>query len=268
MRCPFQEGAFPFPVKYGYAFVGAPLDVAEGEGAAAGPVFALAPHQEFASLPKDAAIPLPRNLPPRRAILAANMETAINVIWDAGVGVGDKTLIVGAGVVGLLIGYLAQRIPGVAVAIADRNPNRRPLAEALGLAFCAPPDGPEDVDVAINASASGAGLAYALEKAGAEARIVEASWHGDADVSLPLGRAFHARRLSIVSSQVGAVPPARAPRWSHRRRLALALDLLAEAPALDALITHELALADAPEALPTLLEADADALCIAIRYPA
>jgi len=126
---------------------------------------------------------------------------------------------------------------------------------------------PADVDVAVNASASAAGLQTALDAAGPEALVVEASWHGDRAAPLSLGGAFHSRRLTLRSSQVGTIPPARAPRWSHRRRLATALRLLADRPALDALISHEIAFPDAPRALPPLLAEGADALCVALTYP-
>lgn len=264
MRAPMQEGEFPFPVKYGYGFVGVAVD--GPESVLNRRFMALAPHQETVVLPIDAAIPLPGNLPSRRAVLAANMETALNVVWDAGVTAGDRVLIAGAGVVGLLIAHIVARIPGVEATIADINPARAGIAGVLGTAFVEPPGGPEDVDVAINASASAEGLRYLLGKAGLEARVVEASWHGVRDVSLPLGEAFHAKRLSIVSSQVGRLPSARQARWTHRRRLGKALDLLAAAPELDALITHETPLSEAPRRLPALIESDADALCIAIRY--
>ncbi len=270
MRCPFQEGDFPFPVKYGYGFVG---EVVDGPAALLGKAcMALSPHQEYARLPRDAVLPLPAGLPPRRAVLAANMETALNVLWDAEVAAGDRVLIAGAGVVGLLIAALAARIPGVEVTLADINPAKRGIAEQLGAAFRAPSDRPagaeEDVDVAINASGAPEALRHLLERAGVEAKVVEASWHGDAPATLPLGAAFHARRLSIVSSQVGRIPARRAPRWTHRRRLAKALDLLAAMPEAEALITHDVPLSDAPARLPALIETDPGALCVAIRYEA
>ena len=264
MRCPFQEGDFPFPVKYGYCFVGQVVD---------GPVerlgqtcFALYPHQNVADIPEDWAIPLPDGLPPRRAVLAANMETALTAVWDSQAGPGDRVLVVGAGVLGLLIAALIAAIPGTAVTISDLNPARAPIAQALGIHYAAPDAVPENADVTINASASAGGLRLALAKAGHEARVVEASWHGANAVSLPLGEAFHAKRLSLVSSHVGHIPTARAGRWSHRRRMETALRLLAQMPALDALITHEVAFEDAPDQLPRLIDQAADALCIVLRY--
>lgn len=267
MRAPFQEGAFPFPVKYGYALVARAVAAPGQEDLEGRAVFALHPHQDRAVLPAEAVLPLPDGLPPRRAVLAANAETALTVVWDAGAGPGDRILVVGAGVVGLLTAALAAAIPGTEVTVADRNPSRRAIAQALGAAFAAPDAVPGEQDVAINLSASGAGLQTALEALGDEGRAVEASWHGDRQVTLALGGAFHSRRLSVVSSQVGRLPPHRAPRWSHRRRLAKALDLLAAMPALDALIGPEIAFTAADRALPAHLAPGADALCVALRYP-
>ncbi|MFH5775993.1 zinc-binding alcohol dehydrogenase [Paracoccus sp. NGMCC 1.201697] len=260
MRAPFQEGDFPFPVKYGYAAVGQAT-----EGAMAGrSVFALFPHQDRFRLPEAQLLPLPDAVPPGRAVLAANMETALNVLWDSGAAAGDRIAIFGAGLVGLLIGALATRLPGAEVVMIDPLPARRPLAEALGCTFCAPSNAPQDQDVAINCSASAEGLVGALAVAGMDATVVEASWHGDRPVALPLGATFHSRRLRLVSSQVGGLPPARAPRWSHGRRLAKAISLLDD-PRLDLLISGETPFRQMPQAFPAIL-ADPDTLCHRIRY--
>lgn len=258
MRCPHQAGAFPFPVKYGYALVGRTTDGRI--------VFALHPHQSAAVVAGSALVVVPDGVPPRRATLAANMETALNVVWDSGAGPGDRVLVAGAGVVGLLAARLLARMPGVAVALADVDPARRAVAEALGASFVAPEGVPADVDVAINASGTDAGLRTCIAAAGVEARVVEASWHGTGRAAVDLGGAFHSRRLTIVSSQVGRVPAARAPRWTHARRLGAAMSLLAD-PALDALLTHTVRLDDAPARLPALI-VGGDALAIVIDYAA
>ncbi len=264
MRCPFQEGDFPFPVKYGYCFVG---EVVEGPQERVGETcFALHPHQNMAEIPVDAAVPLPDDLPARRAVLAANMETALTAVWDSGAAPGDRVLVVGAGVLGLLIAALAAAVPGTEVTISDLNPARAAIANRLGIHFATRTEIADNFDIAINASASAGGLRLAMEKAGHEARVVEASWHGANDVTLPLGGAFHSRRLQLISSHVGHIPTAKAGRWSHRRRMETALRLLAAMPELDALITHELAFEDAPDRLPALINDSADALCIVLRY--
>lgn len=260
MRGPGMEGDFPFPVKYGYCSVGRAV-----EGNLAGrAVFALFPHQASYRLPETALTPLPPHLPPARAVLAANMETALTILWDSGAGPGDRIAVVGAGVVGALVGYLAARLPGAEVTLIDTNPLRADLAHTLGVGFALPESAPQDCDVVIHTSASQAGLSLALSLAGQEAVVVEASWHGDTPVSIPLGGAFHSRRLRLISSQVGHVPAARTPRWTYGRRLAKSLDLLAD-PRLDALISGETDFADLPAVYPTVLAAP-DTLCHRIRY--
>lgn len=262
MRCPFQAGDFPHPVQYGYAAVGR---VSAGPKALKGrEVFVLHPHQDRFTVPADMAIPLPRDVPPERAVLAANLETALNVIWDGQAAPGDRIAVVGAGVVGALIGWLAGRLPGAEVTLVDTNSARAPLAEALGCGFSAPDAAPHDCDLVIHASGSAAGLATALGLAGTEAIVVEASWHGEADVPLPLGGAFHSRRLRLMSSQVGTVPPARRARWSRRRRLECALRLLTD-PALDVLISGETDFTDLARNYAAVLDRP-DTLCHRVRY--
>lgn len=262
MRCPNQRGEFPFPVKYGYALVGRIVQGPEGWVGRIG--FALHPHQSATALPPSEVTLLPDDVPPRRAALAANMETALNVVWDSGASLGDSVLVVGAGVVGLLVARLLARTPGVEVIVADVDPGKRAVAEAMGARFVTPDALPDGVDVAINASASDAGLRAALEAVGPEGRVVEASWLGKGEARLPLGGRFHSQRLTIVSSQVGRIPADRAPRWSHARRLAAVMRLLDD-PALDALISHEVPLAEAPARLPRLLK-EGGALAILITY--
>lgn len=262
MRAPLQAGGFGFPVKYGYAAVG--RAVAGAADLAGRWVFALHPHQDRFAAPTALCLPLPEGLEPRRAVLAANMETALNVVWDAGVGPCDRVAVVGAGVVGALAAWLAGRIPGVAATLVDVNPERAGLAARLGVGFALPEATPQDCDVVIHASGTGSGLATALAAAGEEALVVEASWHGEGTTPAPLGGAFHSRRLRLASSQVGRVPPARAPRWTNRRRLAAALDLL-RAPELGALISGETDFADLPERYGAILD-DPATLCHVVRY--
>lgn len=262
MRGPHMGGEFPFPVKYGYSAVGR---IEAGCANLVGKtVFCLHPHQDLFNVGGAAVTVLPVGLPPARAVLAANMETALNIVWDAVILPGDRVAVFGAGVVGSLVAYLASKIVGTDVLLIDRNPARQILATSLGLAFASGEEVAVEFDVAVNASGSAEALARAIELAGQEARIVEASWYGDGPVSLPLGGAFHARRLSIVSSQVGSVPPARRARWTYARRLAKALELLRE-DRLDGLISGETGFADLATTYPAIL-ADPQTLCHRIRY--
>ncbi|MCA9573056.1 MAG: dehydrogenase, partial [Myxococcales bacterium] len=191
--------------------------------------------------------PLPSGLPPERAILAPNVETALNAVWDAGIGPGDRVTVVGAGVVGCLVAWLAAGVRGCRATLVDVLPERAFVAERLGCAFATV--APAEQDVVVHASATSAGLAAALDAAGEEAVVLEVSWYGDTPVTAPLGAAFHPRRLTLRSSQVARIPPARAPRWTHARRLATVLELLND-PVLDALIDSEGTFAGLPGDLP------------------
>lgn len=264
MRCPNQAGDFPFPVKYGYCSV---AQIIEGPDELLGlNAFALHPHQDFYSLHLDAITLLPNGLPPARAILAANMETVLNAVWDAGIGPGDRVLVIGAGTLGLLLTYLLARIPGCEVNVCDINPERRLLVEQMGAVFTKTGDLPEDTDFAFNTSGSHQGLAMAINHVGLDGMIVEVSWLGSS-APLALDGAFHSKRLTIKSSQVGQLPPHRRPRWDYKRRLNKALELLASAPELDALITHHIAFDELPQTMAMLCDGWSDALTICVDYP-
>jgi threonine dehydrogenase-like Zn-dependent dehydrogenase len=263
MRAPFQEGDFPAPVKYGYLNVGV---VEEGPEELVGrTVFCLYPHQTRYVVPATAVTVVPETVPAERAVLAGTVETAVNALWDAGPMIGDRISVIGGGMVGCSVAALLARFPGVRVQLVDADPARATTAKALGVDFALPADALGDRDLVVHASATEQGLARSLELLAAEGTVVELSWYGDRRVSLPLGEAFHSRRLTIRASQVGTVSPARASR-SYADRLALALDLLAD-PALDALITGESAFEELPEVLPKLAEGVIPALCHRIRYP-
>jgi threonine dehydrogenase-like Zn-dependent dehydrogenase len=252
MRAPLMAGDFPFPVKYGYCALGV---VEAGPAPLLGRrVFVLHPHQDLFLAPAAMCIPVPDAVPDHRAVLAANMETALNILWDAQPLPGERALVIGAGVVGLLTAALLARMPGILPMLVDLDPGRAALADAIGARFALPEAAPAEQELIIHASASAAGLHLALDRAAFEARIVEASWHGDREVALPLGGAFHARRLSIISSQVGAVAPAMRGRRTHAERLALALALLDD-ERLDALAVPVARFEDLPAALPALLGA-------------
>jgi threonine dehydrogenase-like Zn-dependent dehydrogenase len=263
MRCPGQEGDFPHPVKYGYCAVGV---VESGPDHLVGrTIFTLHPHQERFVVPAAMLTLVPDNVPARRATLAANMETALNAHWDAGSGPGDRIVVVGGGVLGLLVAYLAAKLPGAEVTLVDVDPSRAALAQSFGCRFATPDNAPGDADIVFHASASAAGLKTAIASAGFEARIIELSWYGAGEVAAPLGGAFHSRRLQLISSQVGHVSASRRARWDYGRRLKTALGLLAD-NRLDTLITDEIAFDDAPKRLPALFAAGSTGLTAVLRY--
>lgn len=263
MRAPFMGGSFPFPVKYGYATVG---EVEAGPTALVGRnVFALHPHQTKFDLPAEAVVPVPGDVPLRRAVLAANVETALNATWDAAPGPSGRIAVIGAGVVGALVGFLCARIEGAEVTLIDIDPAREVLARALDLKFTTPGAAPVDCDFVFHASATAAGLATALDIAGDEATIIELSWYGAGTVAVPLGGAFHSRRLKIISSQVGKVAPSHRTSFTHRQRLEAAIKLAAD-PRLDALLAPAVAFGELPARLADILKPRNGVLCQLVSY--
>lgn len=263
MRAPFQAGQFPAPVKYGYASVG---QVERGPvGLKDRRIFVLYPHQTRYVVPAQSVYVLPETVPPQRAVLAASLETALNGLWDGRPHVGDRITVVGAGAVGCLVAWLAGRIAGCEVELVDLNPRRESVARALGVRFALCQAASDDRDLVIHSSGSAAGLDLALRVAGFEATIVEMSWYGNDAVPIALGEAFHARRLTLKSSQVGSVAGSQRSRWDTRRRMQLALAELAD-PALDTLITGESEFEALPQVMATLAAEPGDTLCHRIRY--
>ena len=263
MRAPHQVGEFTFPLKYGYSSVGV---------VAAGPddwlgrrVFCLHPHQDRYVVPRDSVVTVPATIPEERVVLAANMETVVNALWDAAPRIGDRVAVVGAGVIGALAAAVASRMPGAAVQLVDINPDKAAIASALGVSFAMPNVATPRADLVIHASATAEGLATALDLAGFEATIVELSWYGDRRVAVALGEGFHSRRLRLVSSQVCAVATPQRTRWDRRRRLSLAVDLLADAR-FDVLLAPPVPFARLPEVMSELAAGPSEVMCQVIRY--
>jgi threonine dehydrogenase-like Zn-dependent dehydrogenase len=264
MRAPFQNGEFPGPVQYGYLSVGR---VEQGPADLLGrTVFCLFPHQDRYVVPASAVVPVPAEVPAARAVLAGAVETALNATWDAGPLIGDRIAVIGAGMIGASVAALLAGLPAARVQLVDVDPERAAVARTLGVEFRTPEQADGDCDLVLHASATAAGLTRALELLGPEGEVIELSWFGDRTVSLPLGAAFHSRRLGIRASQVGSVAPARRARRSHADRLAIALRLLAE-PRFDALITGESAFDELPTIMPRLASGELPALCHRIVYP-
>lgn len=263
MRAPHQVGEFTFPLKYGYSSVGV---------VAAGPddwlgrrVFCLHPHQDRYVVPRDSVVTVPATIPEERVVLAANMETVVNALWDAAPRIGDRVAVVGAGVIGALAAAVASRMPGAAVQLVDINPDKAAIASALGVSFAMPNVATSGADLVIHASATAEGLATALDLAGFEATIIELSWYGDRRVAVALGEGFHSRRLRLVSSQVGAVATPQRARWDRRRRLSLAVDLLADAR-FDVLLAPPVPFPRLPEVMSELAAGPSEVMCQVISY--
>jgi threonine dehydrogenase-like Zn-dependent dehydrogenase len=158
-------------------------------------------------------------------------------------------------------------LPAARVTLVDVEASRADLARRLGVAFAKPDSAPHDCDLVVHASGTAAGLATSLDLAGMEATILELSWYGTNEVAVPLGAAFHSRRLKLISSQVGQVAPSHRARWSFRRRLGAALDLLAD-KRLDALLAPAIKFDDLPARLPDILAPQSGVLCQLVDYRA
>ncbi|HEX8869341.1 MAG TPA: zinc-binding alcohol dehydrogenase, partial [Lentzea sp.] len=219
MRAPFQEGDFPWPVKYGYLNVGV-VEHGQLEGRT---VFCLYPHQTRYVVPETSVTPVPDEVPAERAVLAGTVETAVNAVWDARPLIGDRIAVVGGGMVGSSIAAVLATFPGARVQLVDADPSRQAVADQLGVGFALPGNAEDGCDLVFHASATEPGLTTALTLLAPEGRVVELSWYGDKKISVPLGEFFHSRRLTIRSSQVGVVGR---PDRTYAERMALALDLL------------------------------------------
>ena len=214
MRAPFQAGEFPFPVKYGYLNVGM---VAEGPEQLLGrTVFTLFPHQSAFVVPAGAVTLVPDGVPARRAVLAGAVETAVNVLWDASPRVGDRVIVVGAGMIGSAVARLARGIPGRRGDARRCRSGESGGGSGPGRRLRLTADAPADNDVVIEASGTQEGLGVALRAAATDGDVIVASWYGSRPVSVELGADFHSRRLTIRSSQVGAVAAARRARRTAR----------------------------------------------------
>lgn len=263
MAAPFQDGTLPGPVKYGYLNVGA---VEAGPDDLVGrTVFSLYPHQTRFVVPATAVVPVPDVVPARRAVLAGTVETAINVVWDAESSLGERVSVVGAGMVGCTVARRLSQLPGTSVTLVDTNPERRTVADAFSVAFASPAEAPTEQNLVVHTSATAAGLSRSLELLRSEGTVIEASWFGDAAVPVPLGEAFHSRRLTIRASQVGTIAPAHRGTVTHRDRLELALELLTD-PAYDVLLTETSQFDDLPETMAAIASGSLQGLCHTVSY--
>jgi 2-desacetyl-2-hydroxyethyl bacteriochlorophyllide A dehydrogenase len=275
---PTLRGSFDFPIKYGYASVGRVVETGSGvrDLAQGDTVFVHHPHQSAYVVPASMPVRLPGDLDPSLGVFLANVETAVNVVVDAGPRLGERVAVFGQGVVGLLITQLLRRAGVSQILAVEPVARRRELACLVGADLALDPsdasvrlirdmtDG-AGVDIAIEASGQPAALDLALESVVFGGTVVVCSWYGTKPVPLTLGGAFHRRRLRIVSSQVGTIDAALQPRWSTRRRLELARDLLPRLE-LEALISHRFPIEQAAEAYLLVDEHPDEVIQVVLTY--
>ena len=271
MKCPYQAGNFSYPVSYGYSCVGEVVRTgSEVENTSIGKkVFVLHPHQDMFRVAETDCHGLPDNLPAHRAVLSANMETALNAVWDSEVGADDRCAIVGAGIVGTLVAYLVRKFTGTEPLLIDNSSDTLDMARRLGLeTYLLEKDkshGLKDFDCIFNTSGSGSGLQLAIDIAGFEALLVETSWYGSQEVRLQLGGPFHSKRLRIISSQVGNVARPMRDQYTHSDRMQKAMKLLCD-PALDCLVGDRIEFQKLPKLLPAIFDKHGDNRCPLVFY--
>lgn len=260
MRVPFQEGDFSFPIKYGYSLVAQ----VEGPGELAGQtVHLLHPHQDECVVTIDRLYPIPESIPARRATLASNLETVVNAIWDSGISIGDRAVIVGFGMIGSLLARVLSMLPHTELEIREIDRQRITVATNMGFRTNTAING--TFDLAFHTSASAEGLQYCIDHVGPEGKVIELSWYGGKKTTLELGGTFHSQHKRIISSQVSRIPPARQARWDFARRKDVVFQLLQE-PAFDQHITHLVAFESAPSLFDQLRVGKIEGLGYCITY--
>jgi len=265
-------GTFRYPFRYGYSCAGR-VERSRGRLTEGALVVALHPHQDRFVLADGDVIVLESHDDARVATLFPLVETALQVCLDAGERLCEHVVVVGLGVVGILTACLLQR-SGASVIAAEPRPWRRRAAEAFGVRAVGPEKLADEVDertggsgvpLLVELSGQPAALAQGLPLLAHEGCALVASWYGTKEVSLPLGAAFHRRRLTLRSTQVSTVPAHLGSRWTVARRRAATRDLLGELP-LGRLATHEFALSQAQEAFDAIDRQEQELLHVALRH--
>ncbi len=252
-------GAFAYPLAYGYCTVG--RVIATGGSVSADwrgrRVFAFQPHQDLFCIEPALLHPIPDDLDDETALFLPSMETAVNLLLDGCPLIGEKVIVVGQGIIGLLATALLSRFPLASLATLDAYPLRREASIRLGADACFDPEDPGsfirlggveglggEADLVYELSGNPAGLDTALSLTCFSGRVVVGSWYGAKKVTVDLGAFFHRGRLSLISSQVSSLSPGLTGRWQIGRRLDLAWEMLRQVRP-SGCISHRFALADA-----------------------
>ncbi len=260
MRVPYMKGHFTFPLKYGYSVVGEILSEGNWKGKL---VHLMHPHQDYIVADLQSLTFLPETIPPRRAVLISNVETAVNAVWDSQVSMGDRVLVVGFGMIGSLVARLLSFMPAVEVFVLEQDAYRKKLAIEMGFKIF---EGTSSFDCSFHISGSSDGLQLCIDSVGKEGTIVELSWYGTKSSTISLGGEFHYQRKRIISSQVGQIPTSKSHRWDYTRRKALVMKLL-DNPVFEEHLTHDLSLERCPSFFQNLREnKQADGLAWVINY--
>ncbi len=225
------DGGMTYPLKYGYAAVGQVVETgrdvdSEWHGRY---VFAFQPHQTHFIAKPDQVLPLPDGLLPETAVFLPNMETAVSFVMDGNPVIGERVMVFGQGVVGLLTTMLLAQFPLAALMTVDGYALRREWSERVGATAVFDPAEDylvSDVDITYELSGNPAALDQAIAVTGFDGRVVIGSWYGQKQAALNLGGVFHRSHMRLISSQVSHLHPRWRGRWTKARRLDLAWDML------------------------------------------
>ncbi|MBT7227097.1 MAG: zinc-binding dehydrogenase [Gammaproteobacteria bacterium] len=279
----FEQQKIDYPLQYGYACVGRIEQVGEGVDASCvgKTVFSFQPHASHHVCNIDSVIALPDGVDPKEAVFLANMETAVNLVQDGSPMLGERVLVLGQGIVGLLVSSVLAEFPLACLYAVESIEGRRALADQTGVQATFSPDSVADInslheklrineadggaDVVFELTGAPAALNLAVDHCAYSGRIVVGSWYGTKTAPINLGERFHRNRMTIVSSQVSSIAPRLSGRWDKARRFSVAWDMIKKCRP-SRLISHCMPFAEAAQAYQLLDGAAQDTTQIIFDY--
>ena len=274
---------FHYPLKYGYVSVGEVVAAGTGldQNWQGRKIFCFHPHESHYTANIEDIIAIPASIDLKEALFLANMETAVNFVMDGRPFIGERVFVFGQGVVGLLTTAVLAQFPLQQLVTFDRYPARRRASLEAGADSAWDPDDPAATDASpgpglLNSAGGPADLVYelsgnpqalnqAIQIAGFGARIVLGSWYGSQAAQLDLGGRFHRNRIQLISSQVSTLPPQFSTRWTKKRRIDTAWEMIRKLKPTP-LITHQFPLSRAKEAYELLDNNPQEALQVIFTY--
>ncbi len=230
---------FKYPLAYGYAAVGKVVDIgkAVNKNWKDKFVFSFQPHTSHFIATTDCLFPVPESISCETACFLPNMETAVNLVQDAAPILGERVIVFGQGVIGLLTTALLREFPLEALVTADCYDLRRETSLKLGVSDSLDPAANDfrnqasaylktGADLTFELSGSPSALDDAITITTFSGRIVIGSWYGEKRTVLNLGGAFHRSRIRLISSQVSTIAPELSGRWDKARRFDIAWNAL------------------------------------------
>lgn len=262
--------ALQYPLAYGYCSVGYISNCGSKTDRSwlGKRVFGFHPHATVFHSRPERLISLPQHLSDEDALFLPNMETAVGLVLDGRPLIGESVLIVGQGVVGLLLASVLTEYPLLQLEAVDLNTKRRIRGEQFGIqtSYGGGPFIEGMYDLTYEVSGNPDGLRTAISHTGASGRVIIASWYGSKDVKLDLGGSFHRSKITLYSSQVSELDPVLSGRWTKKRRLDLAMEMLSKVQPRQ-LITHEFDLEDVARAYALVDAGSPDLVQVILKHP-